>query len=40
MSFGVVLWPKNWHFGLFCQTNGDMQRKSGGAVGLSPVIMA
>ena len=27
--FGAVIWPKNWHFGLCCLTNGDMQRKSG-----------
>ena len=40
LIFCIVLWPKYWHFGLCCQTNGDMQRKSGGAVGLAAVMMA
>ena len=39
VMFGVVLWPKNWYFGLSYQTNGDMQRESEGVVGLLAVMM-
>ena len=34
-----MIWPNNWHLELCCQTNGDMQRKSGSVVGLLGLMM-